>query len=320
MNDTGTHSVAVEAGRLTSGTLVAERAGNGVVTALYLDAAGSVLTEIVWTPGQFLTLRTLQLAQPVPLWSSAASHHGEYLALGVPGENLHVVHRTTGAVETYRPVEQPACLTPDGKGLVSCTDRGLLVQVVQPKPAAMPRIGFIRPLLVTELDTPDSMLLIPGEHEQQFDLVIGGYGQLSRVRVQMPSGTAASAQAQDLSTGGLPYDPILLQRPAPLRTGPGCHVYAVDHGYSGLVAVDLATDTTHKCPLGPNAYGLVRRVVPRLDGTDCIVETAAGAHVWTPGTDPHPLAGVSDTVMLWHGEWMLVLDADRLLVREQALN
>lgn len=295
---------------LAIGVLAAERTAGGAIVALCLDGEHRALIEITWQPGTALRAKRIELTARVDVYPASVSLSTDYLSLGEPGAGMTLIQRETGAVEQFRPVEQPACLAPNGRALICATSLGLLVENVTPQPAAMPLIWNIRPMMLMEIDSPRSMIVVPGESANSFTIAIGAYGELALIDVDHFAPGLPQAAGRILGSDGLVYDPLILQRPAPLAGGPQCHVFAVDDGAAGLAALDISSASVLRCPLGPNAYGTVRRVVPRLDGRACIVTTAAGRTLrWTPGSAPAALEAPSGTILLWHGERFLVLEA-----------
>jgi hypothetical protein len=288
------------------GVLAAERDGEGTVRALCIDVSGRVLTEIAWRPGALLEVSAVTLSEGVMELPAAASLAGGRLLLTDHEAGLVFVDRRTGVVEKRRHEPAPAVLSPDGRHLVGATDEGLLSWSVRLMEAAPTWLYWPRPLLVTPLDNPHAMLLVPGSRPDRFTLTVGCYGRVGLIDIErLPPGPQGDSRLADLS-GLVPYDPIHLHRPAPLHNGHFTHIFASDESFAGLCAIALGTGDVLRCPLDGRDYGTVRAAVPSLSGDACLVQTRDGTwQRWVPELELEP-AGVEGMPLMWDGAGMVV--------------
>jgi hypothetical protein len=301
--------------------LVAQRKPDGAIVALCLDASAGRLTELIWRPGESLAARVVSLSAPVIEHPAGASLAGDDLLLSDMNEKLMLVGRQTGVVAQLPPTPAPAVLTPDGKAVVSVADHGgLLSHAVLRFDARPPTLDLPRPMLVMDLDSPRSLMLVPGDNPSRFSLAIGCYGCVALVAVARFAPSPAEASSRLVYTSELPYDPIFLQRPAPPTNDPANFVFGTDWGRAGLAAIALGAGEMQKCQLADRDYGAVGDILPRLDGGACLLETRdRRLWRWEPGTDPMPVTGLGGMPLLWHGDHVLVLDAGEGIVREAGL-
>jgi hypothetical protein len=299
--------------------LAVEQREEGTLIVVCLDADTRTLTELTWRPGTGVTTRTVALTGPVMRFAGAASLSPTGLLLAKNGTNeVVLVDRQTGGT-TGLTAETPAVITPDGKAVVSATDHGLLRRNLSQTPGQHPYLHWIRPMLVTELDNPDSMATVPGERPDQFSLVVGCYGRVALITVTN-FGAYAIAPKVVLLEPKLPYDPMYIAWPVPLSNVRGTQVFVTDAGRAGLVAVELSSGRMEKCPLEDQGYGAVRAVVPRLDGRACLLATRDDRlWAWVPGRDPVAVEDIGGWPMLWHGPLALVCDGTAEGLREARL-
>ena len=205
--------------------LVVARAGAGVdgtsILVLFADRPRNRLVALDWVPGSGLAMSHSDLTGEVPRNIAGASVEGHRLVVGNFGESVYGINRNTGSVVCIPNLPSPAVIMPDGRRLVSATDRGLLTSrlTVAAADRAVLAAG-IEPLFVRRLDRPRSMILLPGADRDSFLLAIGCYGAVELATVEnaahrtpRPSAREPSPPATSPTTpSSLPSRPLSCRR------------------------------------------------------------------------------------------------------------
>lgn len=312
-------SIAVAAEDFVEGVVAVDHLSDGGVVGYFIGEDTQSLIEVTWHPGDRIALRKVALSAAAPRHVINASLAGHLVAMGSAGAVVLVLDRQTGAVQRLQDVQQPACLAPDGRSILSAPSTGLVQHALRRGANGALLVGPAQRLAHLVMDSPRSITVVPGAGESLFDVVIGDYGALAHFEVHGLAGDAPDVRGRSLSSGGLPYDPIHAALPAPTEGGQGRWVYLVDWGRCGVVAVDAGQLEPITCPLGPNAYNRVFDVVPRTDGRACYVCTREAELLWAPGREPIAIGFGTRRVLLWHRTHVLLLDEAAERLREEAI-
>ncbi len=293
----------------------------GSLVAVFIDGRARRLTELAWTPGVALALRSVALSAEAIDFPAASSLGAGRVMLSCIDRPVQLIDRRTGKVEEPGRAPAIAVVTPDGRHAVAAGDDGLSrhgIACPGGGPGTVPRVG---PLHAMDLDDPSSLAIVPGDAEGHFSVVAGCYGALAIVRVAAFGLDSEQLSGHLVHTAPLPYDPVRIVRPVPPVDGPGARIFVTDQGRAGLMAVSLTPGFVDRCPLADRGYGAIRHVVPRLDGRECLVLTRDDTwRRWLPGAQVlKPMAELGGWPVLWHGAQGIVLDHERGLVREVAL-
>jgi len=300
--------------------LLTFREPDGRIGALGLDAKTGVLGTLHWQPGKTLELETTRLSGPIIAHPAALSRAGKHLLISDAHGCLMVIEHDTGVVTRLPEIPAPAVLTPNGRAIVSVTGTGLMVLQFQHDRKAMIKPGTLRPVLVSHLERPASVMIVAGKDDMQFQIGVGGEGCIGLFDVLRLGPPALSIVRHEVAATTLPYDPIRLQSPAPLRDGPGAYLYACDWGFARLSAVGLDDAGHIPWPLETKTYHSITLAAPRLDGRQCLVRDRAGRFFcWTPGKVPVPIRAPRGHPILWIDGLMLLLDWQTGRLWEEAI-
>ncbi|WP_127142926.1 hypothetical protein [Pelagibacterium montanilacus] len=294
----------------------------GAIISWFHDAASNRLVELDWMPGSGMALHAITLSAPLPAGDLLGSVAGNVLAVsGHDGAAL--VARDTGAVRPVTRLRHPLVVSPDGRRLISATDRGLLMaRLWTGEPGQPPFAGDTQPLAICDFDSPNGLVILPSESTDVFGLLVGCYGAVGYAALSAFDHHAPEVETRNFPLAGLPYDPVRLIGPGPVVGMRAFqYVYGIDEAGCGLVAIRPDWGDVMVCELGvPRAYGTVAHVVPRLDSMGCIVRLKGGdALVWYPDMAPTPIALPHGMPLLWHDGHALVWSKDRSRICEIGL-
>ncbi len=288
------------------------------------DRAANRLIEIGWLPGRGMIPRATPLAGNIGKDVISASIAGDRLTVSDSTGAIHLIDRYAGSVSRVAPVAGPAVMTPDGRSLIVPADRGLLTVGLWSGNKGQPAFAAgIEPFAMRRLDHPGSMLLIPDNGTDELTLIVGCYGA-----IELATFAAGVARHRDpspvrwrtLPAEGLTHDPILLASPPLIVPAPdGPLVYATDSGATGLIAIDFRSGAVTRYPRNGGGYATLRAALACLDSSACLIsERDAGDFLWSPGSDPRPVAMPKGRPVAWTRTHMLVLERDRAILRETA--
>ncbi len=298
---------------------------NGAVRAVLLDSDSQRLVAVDWLPGRVLKAERTELGRALPAEIHRGSLAQHRLVVSDFDGRVSAVNCNTGSVSPIDNLATPAVLAPDGRTLIAATDRGLVTMTLWGEVNAAIIPGDIEPLAVTALDA-SSMAVVPGEDDDHFQVAVGCYGWVEMVRVLMERAREGvpwlPAENRAISTP-LPTDPHDIVNAAAIGPlAPGAKVFVVDEGRCGLIAIDPGTDQVAAYPTESKGYGTVRRALPSLDWTACLVTLADGSvRLWLPESpdEGRRVKHSARRIVLWQGECALVMDEDRAVLREASL-